>query len=50
MLVGIFAPAAGLFTLVYDYSYLINLAFVILMVLVLLYVGRRVARTSSGQS
>ena len=49
-LVGVFAPAAGLFTLVYDYSYLINLAFAILMVLVLLYVGRRVARTSSRQS
>ncbi len=49
-LVGVFAPAAGLFTLVYNYSYLTNLAFAILMVLVLLYVGRRVARASSGQS
>ena len=49
-LVGVFALAAGLFTLVCDYSYLINLAFAILMVFVLLHVGRRVARTSSGQS
>ena len=49
-LVGVFAPAAGLFTLVYDYSYLVNLAFAILMVLVLLYVGRKVARASSGKS
>jgi hypothetical protein len=43
-LIGIFAPTVGLTTLVYDYPYLINLAFVILMLLSLFYVGRRLVR------
>jgi hypothetical protein len=49
-LVGVFAPTAGLFMLVYDYPYLINLAFMILMAVSLVYIGRRVVRMSSGQS
>jgi hypothetical protein len=46
-LVGLFAPTVGLTTLVYDYPYLINLAFLILMVASLIFVGRRLARIST---
>ncbi|MDG6953785.1 MAG: hypothetical protein JRN33_02220 [Nitrososphaerota archaeon] len=49
-LVGIFAPTAGLTALVYGYPYLINLAFVILMVLSLFYIGRRVAKVCDLRS
>jgi hypothetical protein len=49
-LIGIFAPTVGLTTLVYDYPYLINLAFVILMFLSLVYVGRRLAKMRNPQS
>ncbi len=46
-LIGIFAPTVGLTTLVYDYPYLVNLAFVILMFLSLVYVGRRLVRITA---
>ncbi len=49
-LFGVFAPTAGLVTLVYDYPYLTNLAFVILILLSLFIVGRRVSRMSGWQS
>jgi hypothetical protein len=42
-LIGIFAPTVGLTTLVYDYPFWINLAFAILLIVSLVYVGRRVA-------
>jgi hypothetical protein len=52
-LIGLFAPTVGLTTLVYDYPYLINLAFFFLMFFSLVYVSRRVVRLynpSSGRN
>jgi len=46
-LVGVFAPTVGLTTLVYDYPYLVNLAFVVVMLLSLIYVGRRLVRVTT---
>ncbi len=46
-LIGMFAPTAGLTTLVYNYPYLTNITFVILMFLSLVLVGRRLVRVTT---
>ncbi len=46
-LIGMFAPTAGLTTLVYNYPYLTNITFVILMFLSLILVSRRLVRVTT---
>ncbi len=48
-LIGIFAPTVGLTTLVYQYPYVINLAFVSVMLFSLVYVARRLRPLSPRQ-